>query len=253
MAIDLKISGFNIRLVNVYAPTETSSETLKDNFYRILRKASVKREKHQKILVVGDFNAKTSIAYRKCDFDGLKLVNDADCNGNGYRLKKFCRNFKLGIASTFFDYPMENRWTWYSCDQKTKRINDYVLAEQFIQQYVTDCIGQPDIDFDSDHRILVTEMNTPKTKNARWPKRANVNKTPKPNVKLLKDNVYRKRYANAVDLELQSNTNNANSTNEENSNRILKVLETAATNTIPPKTNIRRENEIWKNDAKFNK
>ena len=65
MAMDIKIGGFNIRLVNVYAPTETGCDNAKNNFYRLLRKAAVKREKHQKIMVLGDFNAKTSTAYWK--------------------------------------------------------------------------------------------------------------------------------------------------------------------------------------------
>ena len=91
--------------------------TLKDNFYRIVRKACKIREKHQKIIVMGDFNAKTALAYRKFNFDGTQLAQDDECNDNGYRLKNFCRDFKLGIAATYFDYPAENRFTWYSCDK----------------------------------------------------------------------------------------------------------------------------------------
>lgn len=252
MAIDLKIFGFNLRIINAYAPTEISSDSLKDNFYRILRKASVKREKHQKIIIMGDFNAKTSIAYRKCNFDGVELVQDENCNDNGYRMKNFCRNFKLGIASTFFEYPIENRLTWYSCDKKTKRINDYVLAERYVQQYITDCIVQPDIDFDSDHRVLVTEMNTPKTKKARWVKRNVVTKTPIPDIKLLKDDLYQRRYVNEVEINLQRNQKKADSTSEENSSRLLEILKTAVTKTIPPKASTRQDNEIWKNDTEFN-
>ena len=77
-----------IRLLNVYAPSEPNSENLKNNFYRILRKATAKNQKHQKLLVLGDFNAKTSVACRKCDFDGVRVVDDDNCNDNGYRLKK---------------------------------------------------------------------------------------------------------------------------------------------------------------------
>ena len=62
MAMKIKVGGFNIRLVNAYSPTETGCESAKHNFYRSLRKAAVKHEKHQKMIILGDFNAKTSTA-----------------------------------------------------------------------------------------------------------------------------------------------------------------------------------------------
>ena len=40
MALNLRVYGFNIRVVNVYAPTETGgSQTEKDVFYRAVNKA----------------------------------------------------------------------------------------------------------------------------------------------------------------------------------------------------------------------
>ena len=252
MAFNLNIFGFKIRLLNVYAPSEPRSENLKNNFYRMLRKATVKNQKDQKLLVLGDFNAKTSVACRKCDFDGIKVVVDDNCNDNGYRLKNYCRNYKLGIGSSFFDYQMENRWTWYSCDKITKRVNDYMLAERYIQQFVTNCIAEPDIDFDSDHRILVTELNSPKTKKARWKEPRILPGKPRPDAKFLFDDGYRNRYVNTVQQYLQNNPMQINSTNEEKSTRIVNTLQNAAKNTIPLKTKNRRDNNPWKNDILFN-
>ena len=127
-----------------------------------------------------------------------------------------------------------------------------MLTERYIQQYISDCIVQPDIDFDSDHRILVTEMNTPKTKKARWVKRNVVTKTPIPDIKLLKDDLYQRRYVNEVEINLQRNQKKADSTSEENSSRLLEILKTAVTKTIPPKASTRQDNEIWKNDTEYN-
>ena len=250
MAMDITISGFNIRVVNAYAPTEPSCESAKNSFYRILRKAAVKREKHHKIMILGDFNAKTSIACWKSQFDGTQLVYDNDCNDNGSRMKNFCRTNKLGIASTYFDYDTENRLTWYSPDKRTKRVNDYVLTEKFVQQYVTACIALPDRDFNSDHRILVTELNTPKTKKARFKERK-TNSKPKPNVKLLADCHYKKIFADNVEAELRRLPNNANSTDEK-SKRILSAVNSAAVNCIPVQHKECKEDEVWKNDAEFN-
>ena len=50
----IKIYGFNIRLVNAYAPTETGgSESSRGTCYSTLQKACQKNEKHQKLIVVG--------------------------------------------------------------------------------------------------------------------------------------------------------------------------------------------------------
>ena len=90
IAFDIKIYSFNIRLVNAYAPTETGgSESSKGTFYSILQKACQKNEKHQKLIVVGDFNAKTMVALTKCNYDSTTLLLDGDCNDNGSRLKNF--------------------------------------------------------------------------------------------------------------------------------------------------------------------
>ena len=66
MAFDLLMYGFSLRVVNVYAPTETGgTKSEKDNFYRKMNKACLMKNKKQKLLVLGDLNAKTSIAYKK--------------------------------------------------------------------------------------------------------------------------------------------------------------------------------------------
>ena len=126
MAINLRIHGFNARIVNGYAPTECDgSDSQKDLFYKKLNAACVKTQKHQKLITVGDFNATTSIANYMSYYDGIKILEDPECNDNGSRLKSFCKSQKLCMSSTFFDNPMINRYTWYSNDRnKTRKIND---------------------------------------------------------------------------------------------------------------------------------
>ena len=120
--MNLVVHGFNLRVVNVYSPTDSDeSENKKDIFYQSLKKAAIKQEKHQKLIVAGDFNATTSIAYKNCNFNGVTFVPDEKCNGNRSRMKEFCRATKMGIASTFFNYPEEDRWTWISPDKKNKK------------------------------------------------------------------------------------------------------------------------------------
>ena len=74
LAMNLKICGFNVRLVNAYAPTDCdSSESKKDDFYRLLRKACA-TQKNQKLIVTGDFNATTSVSLTNSKYNGTQII-----------------------------------------------------------------------------------------------------------------------------------------------------------------------------------
>ena len=70
-------------------------------------------------------------------------------------------------------------------------------------------------------------------------------------MKLLKDSYYQKLFTDSIEVELRRLPNSAEST-DENSERILTVIDAAATINIPAKTQVRKENEVWRNDAEFN-
>ena len=222
----------------------------KNLFYKLLNKTCIKNEKHQKLIIAGDFNAKTSIAFQKCCFDGMKIIPDNDYNENGSRLKNFCRRNTLCIASTYFEYSDECRYTWYSCDKKTKRINDYVITERFVQQYVTDCLAKPEYDFDSDHRILITYLRTPTTRKARWRRKSNSKKA-EPDEKFLEENETRKSFHHSLSKSLESDTEKLKSSTDF-SNKIVQSLHKAASTTLPQKHIRKQEKEIWKNDKELN-
>ena len=168
MAVNMQIKGFSIRLINVYSPTNCSgSDNQKDVFYRTIRKACNKKSVHQKLIVTGDFNATTSISLKNCCFDGKQVLEDDLCNDNGFRIKRLCREQQLCMTQTYFDHPLEERYTWYCENKTTKKVIDYVLMERYIQQFVQGCSVKSQMDFGSDHRLLLTEMNTPSTRRAR--------------------------------------------------------------------------------------
>eukprot|EP00111_Clytia_hemisphaerica_P021062 TCONS_00062083-protein len=111
MAIYLKVNGFNIRVVNGYAPTEADEpDQQKLVLYSNLNKAIVKTQKKHKLIVVGNFNATTTISNKRCFFDGKKIITVPLCNDNGNRLKAFCRIHVLCISITFFKHRMIHRY-----------------------------------------------------------------------------------------------------------------------------------------------
>ena len=252
ITMNLMVHGFNLKIVNIYAPTNADdNENLKDLFYKNLQKVCQKTEKHQKIIVAGDFNANTSLAYQKCHYNGRNVIEDDECNENGRRLKSLCRSKHLCISSTYFEYPEENRYTWYSPDNRTKKVNDYVLTEEYIQQYVNDCIVRPELDFDTDHRILITSLCTPTTRKAR--RKPNCRKTNKAlNFEALEDAATEMKFQQ----ELNSHLNNKNKefqTVDEKARFIENTLKSAAQRTLPPVKNKTGCWEVWKQDEELNR
>ena len=250
MAMNAKIKGYAIRLVNAYAPTNCDgSEVSKDNFYRMLRKATKKQYHQQKLVVNGDFNATTGLSTKQCYFDGKRLVEDTLCNDNGQRLKKFCREKLLCMSQSFFNHPIESRYTWYSGDKITKKVIDYILVEPFTQQYMERC-EVTKTDFESDHRLLVAAMKTPTTKKARRQRLNAPKKEPKPDPKDLENAEVKNKYIQAVTSEL-AKTNGLNQTDEIGSN-LVKCLETAAKESLRVVKKSNTNKELWKNDALMN-
>lgn len=71
MGINLKVHGFNLRVVNVYSPTDCDgTEEQKNKFFSDFKKASKKQHKHQKLEIAGDFNATTGVAKYESNYNG---------------------------------------------------------------------------------------------------------------------------------------------------------------------------------------
>ena len=248
ISMNINVHGFKIRLVNVYSPTNTDgTPAQKDEFYRKIRKACISTEKNRKVIVAGDFNAITSVVLRNSLYNGTSIIEDTTCNDNGSRLKQFCRSNKLCMIQSYFDVPLSERFTWFSNDGKTKRVLDYILAERFVQQYVTRCSVASDYKFESDHRLIVTELSTPSTKRARWRTRKKIEK-PR-NLKALEIQETRKDYASEVINQIP--ITDENESIDLKSQKIVDALKHAAQNSIPNKAT-KTTREIWKCDEELN-
>lgn len=249
MAINIQVKGFSIRLINVYAPTNCNgSDNQKDIFYRMTKKACTKNLKHQKVIVTGDFNATSSISLKQCCFDGRQIIDDNICNDNGSRLKSLCRELQLCMTQTYFDHPLEDRYTWYSANKITKKVIDYVLMEPYVLQYVKDCAVEKNNDFESDHRLIKTEMHTPTTKRARK-KQNKLRFAQKPDPKSLENEELKNSFLQKVKEDFQRRRCLGESISE---TTIVTSLESAAEATLAKTKRNKPTKEIWKEDIELN-
>ena len=77
------------------------------------------------------------------------------------------------------------------------QVNDSVLTEKYVQQYIRECIAKPNIDLGSDDRILIASWYTPRTcESCRRPKQKV--KTKPLYLKLLQNTKTKRALVNAV-------------------------------------------------------
>ena len=254
MGINLKIHGFNLRVVNVYSPTDCDgTDEQKNKFYFDLKKASKKQQKHQKLIIAGDFNATTDVAKFKSNFSGTtNVIIDRNCNDNGQRLKQLCQSEKLSISSTFFKHRLFHRYTWHSNDHKTRKILDYILTQQYVQQFMTNCPVYNGFDVETDHRIIKATMYAPSTKNAR--KRYCKNPTPpkkRLDLKKLLDPTIRARFSTRINEQIR-NTKNENADVSSRSQNLINVISDSANEILPEKPKTMDTSTKFYDDERLN-
>ena len=105
------------------------------------------------------------------------------------------------MSQSYFDHPIESRYTWYSGNGITKKVLDYILVEPFTQQYMKKCEVST-INFESDHRLLMAEMKTPTTKKARQQRITAKKKEPRTDPKDLDNAEIKRKYLQVVTSEL---------------------------------------------------
>ena len=104
---------FNIKVIQVYAPTSNVEEFEVEQFYEDLQDLLKLTPKKDVLFIIGDWNAKvrSQEIRRVTGKFGLGVQNEA-----GKRLIKFCQENTLVIANTIFQQDKRRLYTWTSSD-----------------------------------------------------------------------------------------------------------------------------------------
>ena len=249
MAMNIIFYGYKIRIISAYAPTNCASDNMKTQFYRELKKSVTSRESNQKLLLCGDFNATSTIFEKNVTFRERSIIPESEkSNDNGERLLKFTRDQGCCIMNTFFQQKKTRKITWISNDDKTTKCIDFILCDPYTSQYFKNVRVASSYDFNSDHRLLVGTLLTPKTKAARHKKRCK-NPEPKLDVKSLAiPHVHKKFLAELQKLTKLTKPNKDSPLDLTALNsKLLKTATTAAKNSLPT-VEKNQETVPWRND-----
>ncbi|BHF83380.1 hypothetical protein SprV_0902652200 [Sparganum proliferum] len=144
-------------IISAYAPTMTSPDAARDKFYEDLHALLATVSKADKLVVLGDFNARVGTdhtAWRGVlGPHGLRGSID-----NGLLLLRTCAEHRLILTNTFFCLPEREKATWRHPRSRQWHLLDYVLVRRRDQRDVLVTKAIAGADGWTDHRLDISKM-----------------------------------------------------------------------------------------------
>ena len=128
MRLPLENNRF-VTFVSIYAPTMTNEEHVKSEFYHQLQSVINETPITDKILLLGDFNARVGRDYNTWK----KIIGRYgvdNLNSNGELLLSFCAENQLVITNTTFEQPTVHKVSWQHPRSKHWHLIDYIITRQ---------------------------------------------------------------------------------------------------------------------------
>ncbi|VDM05851.1 unnamed protein product [Schistocephalus solidus] len=95
-------------IISAYAPPMTGSDSAKDKFYEDLHALLVTKPKMDKVIVLGDFNARVGTDHAA--WQGVLGPHGlGNCNDNGLLLLLTCAEHRILLTNTFFRLPTREK------------------------------------------------------------------------------------------------------------------------------------------------
>ena len=164
MWLRLKISEKRYAtIISAYAPTMTNEEFVKEKLYADLDNILRQTPKEDKLIFLGDFNARVGANSTYWSRTIGKYVV-GKCNSNGllstqmvyyqWLLLSKCKEHELVITNTMFQLPLGKRSTWMHPRSKHWHLIDYAIVRQRDLKDV--CITQAvcGAECQTDHRMI---------------------------------------------------------------------------------------------------
>ena len=154
MSLRLDIGGGRFATIfSVYAPTMSNEEEDKEAFYEQLRSKITSCSPSDKIVLLGDFNARVGTDHTTWEgVIGRHGLGKA--NSNGAMLLSLCAQLELVITNTMFCQPEHRKGSWKHPRSKRWHMIDYVITRQRDLSDVRVTHSLNGADCDTDHRLI---------------------------------------------------------------------------------------------------
>ena len=193
-----------VTLFSAYTSPMTNPDEVKERFYEDLRDAISVVPRSDKLIILGDFNARVGSDHMS--WEGvLGKHGIGKCNSNRLLLLETCAAHGLLITNTVFRLPTRNKTSWMHQRSKHWHVLDYIIVRQRDRQNVRVTKTMCGAECWSDHRLLISKMNLRKTP-PRGPQGIIVSK--RLNVSKLKSDLVKQELAGKLERKLQSKNTN---------------------------------------------
>nr|VZI46388.1 unnamed protein product [Spirometra erinaceieuropaei] len=149
--------GKFVTIISAYAPLMSSPDAARDKFYEDLHALLATVSKADKLIVLGDFNARVGtdhVAWRGVlGPHALRGSND-----NGLLFLRTCAEHRVILTNTFFCLPEREKATWRHPRSRQWHLLDYVLVRRRDQRDVLVTRAIAGADGWTDHRLVISKM-----------------------------------------------------------------------------------------------
>jgi hypothetical protein len=158
MCIKLSANPVDLLVIQVYMPTSNHTDEEVEELYDEISDI-LQQEGRGKVnaIVMGDFNSVVGCGPVK------KIVGPfgyGKKNERGKMLINFCERHDLIITNTWFKKRKTKLYTWKNPGDTSRYQIDYILVKQRFRNSVKDVKTMPGADIDSDHNLLVADIET---------------------------------------------------------------------------------------------
>ena len=242
--ISLRVPVVNQRflcVICVYAPTMLYSNEDKEAFYQSLGEVVDKVPKEDKLLILGDLNARVGNDYTT--YEGvIGKFGKGKKNSNGELLLNFCTQHELSITNTFFFQPEKNYFTWKHPRSRHSHLLDYVVTRKTSMSEVLSTKAMRGAECSTDHYMVHSKLRL-KLVLPRHKKPANA-PAKKLNVSKLRNIEQQDRLASSITAALDANVVDSDDVEE-----LWKRLKQTAYNTAEEVLgHLRRKSPDWFQD-----
>ena len=146
-----------ITILSCYAPTLDADEEIKDQFYESLHETLCRIKRSDKILLLGDFNARVG---RDAEvWEGVIGRNGVgNMNSNGLRLLTLCAQHDLSITNTLFRMRNCLKTSWMHPRSKHWHLIDYIIVRKSDRRAVLQTKAIRGADCWTDHRLIMSRI-----------------------------------------------------------------------------------------------
>jgi exonuclease III len=144
-------------IISAYAPTLDSDEDIKDAFYESLDAALRRVPRSDKLVLLGDFNARVG----KDHLIWSEIIGKhgvGNMNRNGLRLLILCAEHNLVITNTLFQLPEKYKTSWQHPRSKHWHLLDFVIVRKADVADVQITRAMRGADCWTDHRLIRTKL-----------------------------------------------------------------------------------------------